>query len=102
VNREPADSAPGSHSTATRARKANHGVNRRGNGPPDRRKRDPLVGDGSRRQRTPRRSWLGLRSRGVRGSACAEAFDGHTWFLKRQLSLLCALEEYDLRRSVIW
>jgi MOSC domain-containing protein YiiM/ferredoxin-NADP reductase len=31
-------------------------------------KRDPLVGDGSRRQRSPRRSWSGLRSRGERGS----------------------------------
>jgi hypothetical protein len=30
-------------------------------------KRNPLVGDGSRRQRSPRRSWLGLRSRGERG-----------------------------------
>jgi hypothetical protein len=28
----------------------------------------PLVGDGSWRQRLPRRSWLGLRSRGERGS----------------------------------
>ena len=31
-------------------------------------KRDPLVDDGSRRQRSPRRSWLGLGSRGERGS----------------------------------
>jgi threonine dehydrogenase-like Zn-dependent dehydrogenase len=31
-------------------------------------KRDPLVCDRSRRQRSPRRSWSGLRSRGERGS----------------------------------
>ena len=32
------------------------------------------LGDGSRRQRSPRRSWLGLRSRGERGSVKLRVF----------------------------
>jgi hypothetical protein len=47
----------------------------------------PLFGDKRRRQRAPRRSWSGLRSRGERGLASSRLLDGQARFLKRQLSL---------------
>jgi hypothetical protein len=47
----------------------------------------PLFGDKCRRQRSPRRSWSGLRSRGERGLASSRLLEGQARFLKRQLSL---------------
>src|ERR1700678_2423460 len=47
----------------------------------------PLFGDKRRRQRAPRRSWSGLRSRGARGLASSRLLEGQARFLKRQLSL---------------
>ncbi len=48
---------------------------------------DPLLVTGRRRQRSPRRSWSGLRSRGERGLARSCCLEDQARFLKRQLSL---------------
>jgi hypothetical protein len=48
-------------------------------------KKDPFF-RGPEWERSPRRSWPGLRSRGERGGV-RRAFDGQTRCLKRQLSL---------------